>query len=337
MCLQRFGVLLCVTSLVGCASVATPGVAINTPVSLAGGGASSSMDASNARSAKTGGDAAAIVYLDGQPVWWSDLRLGMAEASGGVVLAELVLDRLIDQRLTEHGLTVGDEQITAESRVLSDSLDDADPDRAQRLLSELRQRQGLGVNRFKRLLARNAGLRLLVQDQVQVSDAALDQAYQLEYGPRYEARLIVTESLQEAGRLVHRASEGESFSDLAVQHSVDASRAQGGLISPVSPADPTYPKSIRTALAGLKPGQVADPIALERGFAVVRLERVITPKSPPPFDAVKPVLGRRVRRQVEQVYMQQLARTLMAEADVVVLDPVLNSSWDRHRKQLSPR
>ena len=181
------------------------------------------------------------------------------------------------------------------------------------------------------LLTRNAGLRLLVQDDVEISDAAIDQAYWFEYGPRYEARLIVTDSFQEAAGLVRRARQGESFIDLAIAHSKDLSRAQGGLIGPISPVDPTYPQVVRTTLQLLVPGEVADPVALEEGFAVLRLERKIEGQDVE-LDDVKDVLARRVRRRVERMLMQRLARTMLGEADVIVLDPGLHNSWKRHHK-----
>jgi len=275
----------------------------------------------------------ALAYVGGAPVHWQDLQAGLIEANGGQVLAEVILERMLAQRLAKQGAVITPQQIEAEKTLLIETLGGEDPDQSHRLLQALRQQRGLGSARFAQLLVRNAGLRLLVQDDVEISNAAIDQAYQFEYGPRYEARLIVAESLQEAADMVHRARQGESFIDLAIAHSTDLSRAQGGLIGPISPVDSTYPQAVRTTLLSLEPGEVADPVALDAGFAVLRLERKIQGQDVV-LDDVKDALAQRVRRRVERMLMQRLARTMLGEADVIVLDPRLHATWQRHHKAL---
>ena len=272
------------------------------------------------------------MFVDGAPIRWEDLRVALVESSGGEILAEEVLDRLVRRRLEDRGLSLTMEWVEDEKQLLAASLDD-DPDRAQQLLAELRQRRGLGAQRFARLLERNAGLRLLVQDEVEVSPAAIDQAYRYEYGRRYEARLIVAESLQAAVNLARRARAGESFIDLAIEHSVDSSRAQGGYLGAVSPVDSTYPKAIRDTLAGLEVGEVSDPVSLDSGFALLQLQRVVEPQAVE-FETVRPELTQRVKRRVERMLMERLARTLLSEADVIVLDPTLGASWADHQRAI---
>lgn len=272
-----------------------------------------------------------VAYLGGEPIRWADLQESLLEAAGGEVLTDLVLDRLIQGELARRGLTITPAMAAHEREVLTQSLNDDQP-RAEQLLADLRRRRGLGDARFNRLLQRNAALRLLVQDEVAVSDAAVDQAYQLRYGPRVEARLIVTDSFQRAADLVHRAREGESFIDLAIAHSTDSSRAQGGLISPFSLADPSMPKAVRTALSALDPGEVSDTVALDDGFAVLRLERVTEPL-PVAMEDVRDELTQAVRLRVEQMLMQRQVRAMLSEVDLVILDPILDSSWRRHHRQ----
>ena len=48
------------------------------------------------------------------------------------------------------------------------------------------------------MLWRNAALRTLVQDQVEVPDALVRKAYNFQFGPRYHVRLILVEALAEA-------------------------------------------------------------------------------------------------------------------------------------------
>jgi foldase protein PrsA len=214
------------------------------------------------------------------------------------VLIETVMDRSLEQRLAERGLKVGEQDIQAEERILSETLS-RDADQATRLLRELRNRRGLGDWRYAKLLWRNAAMRALVQPEVVVNDATLQQAYEIRYGPRYEARLIVANQAGEANAIVRRARDGAVFSDLAVQHSTDSSKANGGRIDPINPADPSWPEGVRDAIVKLQPGEVSDPILMDNGYAILRLERKIDAQ-PVRFDDVRDQLARHDRRREQR-------------------------------------
>jgi parvulin-like peptidyl-prolyl isomerase len=174
-------------------------------------------------------------------------------------------------------------------------------------------------------------MRMLVQNQVQVTPDALQQAYRLTYGEKYHARVITVPTLADANRLRGLLAAGEAdFAHLAVTRSTDPSAVQGGLLPPISPADPAFPAVIREALVRLdEQGRtLSDVIAVDNGYALLKLERKTTPEAVE-FADVKDELAEQVRRSAERVLMQQLARELLAEADVVVLDPALQQSWER--------
>ena len=155
----------------------------------------------------------------------------------------------------------------------------------------------------------------------------------MRHGPRYQVRIIVTNTVTDAQRLARQVAEGASFIDLAIAHSIDGSRAQGGLIDPISPADPTWPKALRDVVVGLEPGQVSNPIALDRGFAIAQLQRVV-PGSDAIFEQVQPELERMVRLDMEGQAIRRLIRTIVDEADLLILDPALDWSWQNQRREL---
>ncbi len=305
-------------------ALALAGCQTDPPTSAAGRRAASQSNASGGVNPQATA-AQPLAYVDGEPVTLASMRLPLLEAAGGQTLAELVLDRRIQQELTRRGLKVGPTLRDAERDILAQLLSD-DPQEGARLIAELRQRRNLGDQRFEQLLQRSAALRLLVQREVEVTDAAVRQAFELQHGERYEARLIVTENLTQAAQLVRRAKAGESFIDLAIAHSTDVSRAQGGLLPLISPHDATFPDVVRKTLAGMAEQQISDPIALEQGFAILKLERKM-PADAVRFDDVKERIAQSVRRRIEDTLMRRLRATMLEEADVVILDPALNQSW----------
>lgn len=266
-----------------------------------------------------------VAYINGTTVTDHDLQGPLIEASGGAVLSEIVLDRLIRDRLEQRGLALTPAMIDQEKANMLATLS-ADQDEAVRLLNEMRLRRGLGDQRFESMLFRNAGLRLLVQDQVEVAPALVFQAYELQHGKRYRVRIIVAETMAQASELLTRAKAGESFSDLAAKHSADASAAQGGLLSPISPADATYPKTLRQSLESMQVGSISDLLAVDDRFIIMKLEEKL-PADPISFVDARQDLERTVRLETEGQLMQQAARSMLADAKVVVLDPALGKSW----------
>ncbi len=272
-----------------------------------------------------------VAYINGQALTQADLINPLIEAAGGTVLSEIVLDRMIHEKLAAAGLTLTPELIEQEKTLILATLSD-DPNEAARLLQTMRSARGMGEQRFQAMLFRNAGLRLLVKDEVELVPTLLRQAYQLQHGERYRVRIIVAGTLAQANALLVRAKAGESFSDLAAMNSIDPSAAQGGLLSPISPHDPTYPSALRQALGKLETGGISDLIATDDHFIIMKLEEKL-PADTISYEAALPDLARALRRELEGQRIQQAARALLAEAKVVVLDPALNNSWQAQQQR----
>ncbi|QNN21496.1 hypothetical protein HED60_04150 [Planctomycetales bacterium ZRK34] len=311
--------LILVVILTGCAADSTPRPA-----------ASSAARSTTADTAAAGDTASAVVALvNGRAVRMQALVPIMVETAGGQALGEWVLDQQINKALAEQKISLRQEDLDYEKRILMRQLD-ADPDQAARLMSQLRERRGLGPRRFEMLLRRNAALRKLVADDVQITPALVQQEYQRQYGQLTQVRMILAGSLKGASEALKRAQAGESFIDLAIELSEDASRAQGGLLPPISGEDPTWPQALREAAVKLTPGQISEPVALDAGWAILKCEKKID-QPQRPFADVRTELREQVRQQLERVRMQQLARALIEKADVTVLDADLDRSWKQQR------
>jgi len=273
-----------------------------------------------------------LAYVNGEAVTRDGMMRPLLEAAGGRVLAELVLNRLVAERLEARGIELSEKQIEAEKSLVLRSLD-RDENQSVVLLNQLRRRRGLGDRRFRALLERNAGLRQLVKEQVSVNKAAVRKAYKRRYGPRYEARILVRPKAPAVRRLKGKLADGASFATLAARHSTDPSARQGGLLSPISPVDASYPQVVRETLVKLEPGEVSEVIAVQGGYAVLKLERTIEGEDVP-FAEVRDALRQQVRRRLERSRMRQTARSLLSAADVTVLNDALGERWRQHKAQL---
>jgi len=270
--------------------------------------------------------------VNGQALPWGQIRDLLAETAGGAIVEEVALDRLLTQRLTREGKSIDQRAVDQEQSLLLDVLD-RDPARAALSLEALRTRRSLGDRRFNLLLRRNAMLRLLVRDDVEINETMIQSQYAQQFGPKYQVRLITSATLNEAATALNRLRAGEPFTEVAALLSTDlASAERGGLLDPISPYDASYPLALRQVLADLEEGDLSPIIPIETSFAIVQMVRRI-PRQDVPFEMVKDDMTRSARLAQERLLMDNLARQLLAGAEIVVLDPALHEGWKRSRPE----
>jgi parvulin-like peptidyl-prolyl isomerase len=284
---------------------------------------------SAAEPAATVVDARPAALIDGRSVTWGELRAMLSEIGGTQALREVALDRAVERMAAEAGITITPIDLDAERALLRETLHD-DPDVALRLLEELRARQGLGPVRFNALMYRNAALRALVRDRVTVSDAAVQNMYDVLHGPRRQARLMVLPTLPAAKQAIDRLENGDFFGDIAVELSTDASATRGGLLEPISRSDASYPEALRSALWNLQIGEYSRPILLNDQYALLMMVREIEGEGVR-LEAVRGEMQQRVRRQQERLLMDQLAREIIQNMSVTIFDDSLRESWRMNR------
>lgn len=270
--------------------------------------------------------------VNGQAVQWAQLRDLLAETAGSAILEEVILDRLLTQRLVRENKALDARAIDREQSLLMDILD-RDPTIAAISLEALRQRRSLGDRRFDLMLRRNAMLRLLITDDVEINETMIRSQYEQIYGPRYQMRLITTGTMNEAATALSRIHAGEPFTEVAALVSTDTSSAQrGGLLDAISPYDASYPAALRQILADLEDGELSPIIPIESDFAIVQMVKHL-PAQDVPYEMVKTDMQRSARLAQERILMDNLARQLLASADIVVLDPALGDSWKRNHSR----
>ncbi len=272
-------------------------------------------------------DARPAALVNGKSMTWGELRPTLNEIAGAEALQEVILDREIDRALGDAGITLPPDAAAGERKVLLESLSD-DVNQAIRLLDELRDRQKLGKVRFEALMRRNAALRALVKDKVDITEEAIGRMHELMHGPKRQARLMVLPDLETAQAAINLVKSGVSFADAAVEMSVDSSASRGGLLEPISQVDPAYPESLRQTLWSLNPGDMSGPVLLDNRYGVLMLIKRISGDGSQ-VKEMKPALERMVRLQQERFLMDQLARKLLADVQVTVFDDELHESWSR--------
>ena len=260
----------------------------------------------------------------------------LGEAAGGEVLEEVILDHLLSERMTREGYTLTEGDIDREAELLRTSLaraSGADPRQARDLVDDLRRQRRLGPVRYRSLLRRNAMLRALVQQNVNIDESEVELIYQVVHGQRVQARVIVVTDEREAAALRRQLAatpDPALFAELALQRSTDPSGALGGQLEEISVLDPSYPASIRAALRSLNEGEISDVVALDNGYAVLLLEERIPPDGVR-YESVREELYQDVRLARERAEMDRYARALLNSAKITVFDDSISWSWQTRR------
>ncbi len=288
-----------------------------------------------------------MAEIDGRAIRWEDIRSRVVESAAPEALRKLILERRLETMCAQQGVEVGEPEYAVEREQIERSmigaglaLDSAD---AGRMLERVRRERGLGTVRYESLIRTNAMLRALVSESAEPDEPELRRGYDALYGPRLRVRLITAGSFDEATRLVRLARDGTDFAELAVRFSADPSAARGGLLEAMSVHDESYPLAVRAAAkelqAGGGAGAVSGVIALENGFAILKLERVVpAPEDAPSFESLRAQLRDDVRLRRERILMNELAgRLLPGAGELRIFDEEIRHAWRRARSSIPAR
>ncbi|MAY74270.1 MAG: hypothetical protein CMJ31_06000 [Phycisphaerae bacterium] len=269
-----------------------------------------------------------VAMVNGQAVRADEVAAALYEVAGGTVLRELVLDRMIALELRRRGVSVSSadvererERFREELRAVSGGMADARLERA------VRRRRGLGPTRSEDVVRRSAALRALVSASISVSEAEIELARRVRYGPKVMLRVIETDHPVIASEIAAavRGADSATFARVAVERSIDETAPVGGLIGAVSLDDPSYPAAMRDAARGLAAGESSGVIALESGYVILRVDAHVPAAE---VSANASAIRDELRRRKERLAMAELGQDLVAAAEVTVLDPSASWGWD---------
>jgi peptidyl-prolyl cis-trans isomerase C len=172
---------------------------------------------------------------------------------------------------------------------------------------------------------------------ITVDDAELKKYYE-EHKDRYgsrtrvQARQITVATEAEARAVLDRARKGEDFEALAKKHSKDEYASRGGSIGVVRPGK--LPPDMEKVVLGLKEGQVSQVMKAEKGFVIVKADKVTTSKEKP-FEQVKKSIERVVMREKLNKAVAELKEEIRKKAKVEIKQEYF-AKFDKTKKDAPP-
>ena len=123
---------------------------------------------------------------------------------------------------------------------------------------------------------------------------------------------------------------GENFEKLAAEVSESPSKANGGLIGPLSVND--IAPDLRRMIEKMKPGDVSEPVRITRGYQLLKLE-TITATQVLPLDQAREQISERVFTDKRKAEFQKYIQKLRAQAIIEWKNPDVKRAFEEGTKQ----
>jgi len=296
--------------------------------------AASAVETSAERSARP------IAIVNGQPIMADRLVNILLQNQGVHVLEQIIALDAARRLAAEMGLAVTQEDVRREYdtalRRLYDPLAavnarEFDRQAAEQLLDTVLAQRKSSRGELWLVVRRNAYLRKIAAARLRITPQQLQQEFRNRYSERVQVRHIQLATPAQVERVRAELRAGVSFEDAAERYSANtASASRGGLLEPFTAHDETVPALLRDTAFTLEPGETSAPLRAGRWYHILHVERR-WPAQDVSFDEVRHEVEQALRDRLAESAMEDLFNTLVLDADVTVVHPVLREAYTPKR------
>jgi len=217
--------------------------------------------------------------------------------------------------------------------------DSMSAEEAQKMLDNALAQEKLTRVDFNLAMRTNAYLRKIVAPAVQrgLTEDNIRLFFNMQYGEKAVARAIVTRNLVDAQAALNEIKAGRDFADVAVRRSIWVKYAQaGGLLPPFTRETQSseIPSEVIQLTFALQKGRVSDPLQLETGVWIVKLENLLPPahaKFEDYRNDMRDALAVNLTQQWMKTERQVLGRAALD--GLQIKDSVLNEQFQKQLRQ----
>lgn len=185
---------------------------------------------------------------------------------GKDVLKDMIDQKVIKEMASKYKIKVSNEDVEREYRIL------------QTTYSSPSENKKTTEKKWKEHIRNSLLQEEILTRDVKVSEKEMQAYYEankelFNIPAAYHLSHIIVKSSEEAEKAMKELSQGSSFSALAMERSIEEFSAnEGGDIGYLMEGEERYPSEYLQAAKKLKEGTWSDPIKVELGFAIVKLE-----------------------------------------------------------------
>jgi peptidyl-prolyl cis-trans isomerase SurA len=134
------------------------------------------------------------------------------------------------------------------------------------------------------------------------------------------------EAQQKAQAVRARLAAGEDFAKVAAEVSASASKANGGLVGPITTSE--LSPELHKLLDSMKPGDITQPIRAAKGYQILKLE-TSKPTAQRPFDSVRDLVAEKVYQERSRVEMRKFIERVRRQAIIVWKNEELRKAYEQ--------
>jgi parvulin-like peptidyl-prolyl isomerase len=138
------------------------------------------------------------------------------------------------------------------------------------------------------------------------------------------------EAAKQAQAVRARLAAGEDFAKVAAEVSAAPSKSNGGLIGPFPLTQ--ISENLQKMLEGMKPGDITQPIRVQRGYQVLKLE-TLKASAVQPFDSVRDLVAERVHADRQRQEVRKFLTRVRSQAIIEWKNAELQKAYEQHVAQ----
>lgn len=278
-------------------------------------------------------DEPVMAMVNGQPIYMRTLHRNLVASFGLIFAAYLIDYELVRQEAERGGVTLSDEDLDEEyERNLTRIVQQTD-DRAEqeRILAQVLEQRGMTREQYDIWLRGRALLRILAEDQVEITDTDLHDQFERQYGRKVQVRAIRTPTLAGIEQIRVMLDDGDDFAELAREYSTHPSGSNGGLLAAISPKSVHIPLALREAAVAMNDvGEISHPIRVGQHHYVLQLLQIYEPEEAD-FEVLKDQLRQSVREEKILLLQDIILNDLRRSADIKMVDPAMREQQAVHQ------
>jgi parvulin-like peptidyl-prolyl isomerase len=260
-----------------------------------------------------------VAIVNGERITQADLANEAMQQQGRDVLESIVNKTLISDYCTQHNIVITrqmvDDEITkVAQRFMIDRKD---------WMTMLQKERGISPIQYAEdIIWPTVALRLIAAGEIQPNAQEVQEAYETQFGPAVQCRLIALNDLPTAQKVREQAAAApDEFGNLAKRFSVDVNSASAkGLIQPIRRH--LGDKGIEETAFAMRQGDVSQIIPVHTQFVILKCENHL-PGRNVPLEQVRPLLEDAIRDKKLRMTSTQIFERLQAAAqtEMICFDP----------------
>lgn len=214
-----------------------------------------------------------VAKIGNREITIGELQKALERQYGAELLKQMLDREAVRLEGTETGIAVSDAEIDRELRRMQQGYDNE-----EQFYKSMKGQLGMTKEALREDVSSKLLLEKIATRNIKISDAEVDTyiaAHPEEFRQEVELNIqqIIVSTKDQANKVLTDLGKGQSFATLARDRSLDdATNNSGGDLGWVEDNDPFVAAPVLEAAKKLKPGETSKPVAVDQGYAVVRLK-----------------------------------------------------------------